>query len=159
MQGLLEAAAEDCRPMIAKKNHELQILVPAPPVDIEGDATRLQQVFVNLLTNAAKYTNPGGHIQLRLTTEGEEAVVRVSDDGVGIPHELQPAIFELFTQADDTRAMSDGGLGIGLSVVKDVVTLHGGTVQVESGGTGKGSEFIVRLPLAPGGRDSISPAS
>jgi two-component system CheB/CheR fusion protein len=156
MQPLLTAAADDCRRLFEEKRHELRLLMQGPPVEVEADASRLQQVFVNLLTNAAKYTHPGGRVSLRLTTEGEEAVVRVTDTGIGIPRDVLPVIFELFTQVDGARAMSMGGLGIGLSVVKDIVQLHGGSVQVESEGAGKGSEFTVRLPLAPGERDTIA---
>jgi signal transduction histidine kinase len=155
MQSLITAAAEDCRPLMRQKRHDFQVLMPAPPVDVMADSSRLHQVLVNLLNNAAKYTHPGGRVSVRLTTEGDEAVVRVNDTGVGIPPRVLPAIFELFTQVDETRAMSMGGLGIGLAVVKDIVRLHGGTVQVDSQGAGKGSEFTVRLPLVPGERDTI----
>lgn len=158
MQEVLGAAADDCRPLMREKRHEFQLLTPGPPIDVKADPARLQQVFVNLLTNAAKYTHPGGRILALLTTEGEEAVVRVTDNGVGIPREVLPAIFELFTQVDATRAMSRGGMGIGLSVVKEIVELHGGSVQADSEGSGKGSEFTVRLPLVPGEHDTIEPA-
>jgi signal transduction histidine kinase len=102
---------------------------------------------VNLLNNAAKYTRPGGRVWVYCTTEGAEAVVHVRDTGIGIPTAMLPKIFDLFTQVDEARIYSQGGLGIGLSLVKNLVALHGGTVQVRSEGEGKGSEFTVRLPL------------
>jgi two-component system CheB/CheR fusion protein len=105
----------------------------------------LHQVFSNLLSNASKYTPERGAICIEVTTEADEAVVRISDTGVGIPHDMLPRIFELFTQVE--TQLSHGGLGIGLALVKDFVALHGGSVQVRSEGVGKGSEFIVRLPL------------
>jgi len=141
-------AVHDCRALADERRHELQTIAPRSPIHVEADPERLQQVFVNLLTNAIKYTPPGGRVSIKATTEGDEAVVRVEDTGVGIPHEMLPRIFELFTQVDETRPMSMGGLGIGLALVKELVTLHGGTVQVLSEGRGRGSEFTVRLPLA-----------
>jgi signal transduction histidine kinase len=121
-------------------------LLPDIPIRLEADPTRLRQVLVNLVENAAKYTEYGGTIWVKATVEGDEAVVRVQDTGVGIPPEVMPHIFDLFTQAEFANR-SQGGLGIGLSVVKDYVSLHGGTVQAASDGLGKGSEFTVRLPL------------
>jgi signal transduction histidine kinase len=102
---------------------------------------------VNLIANAAKYTPEAGRIWVAASTAGNEALIHVADNGVGIPHDMLPKIFELFTQVESSRAQSEGGLGIGLSLVKQLVTLHGGTVQVRSDGEGKGSEFTVRLPL------------
>jgi signal transduction histidine kinase len=115
---------------------------------VKGDAGRLEQVFVNLLTNAAKYTPEGGRIELRASREQDEALVHVLDNGIGIPMEMQPHIFELFTQVAESAPHADGGLGIGLSLVKNLVELHGGSVQVRSEGAGNGAEFTVRLPLA-----------
>jgi two-component system CheB/CheR fusion protein len=105
----------------------------------------LQQVFSNLLSNAVKYSPEHGAISIKVTTEADEAVVRLTDTGVGIPHDMLPRIFDLFTQVE--TQLSHGGLGIGLALVKDFVALHGGSVQVRSEGVGKGSEFMVRLPL------------
>jgi two-component system CheB/CheR fusion protein len=118
------------------------------PIVVDADPDRLEQVFVNLLTNAAKYTPEGGHIEVRATLDEIEALVHVSDNGIGIPKEMQPHIFELFTQVDSASDRGAGGLGIGLSLVKNLVELHGGSVQVRSEGAGQGSEFTVRLPLA-----------
>jgi CheY-like chemotaxis protein len=113
---------------------------------VEADATRLAQVVSNLLNNAAKFTKEGGHIRLTVEAGPGEAVVRVRDDGVGIPAELLPHLFDLFTQGDRSLARSEGGLGIGLTLVKSLVEMHGGGVEAHSEGPGKGSEFVVRLP-------------
>ncbi|HET9651481.1 MAG TPA: ATP-binding protein, partial [Usitatibacter sp.] len=144
---ILGQAVESVRALADQRRHAIDLVLPADPMVVEGDADRLHQVFVNLLNNAAKYTPPGGHIWVHGTPEGDEAVVHVRDNGVGIPGEMLPKIFELFTQVDSARAYSQGGLGIGLSLVKNLVALHGGTVQVRSDGEGKGAEFTVRLPL------------
>jgi PAS domain S-box-containing protein len=143
-------AVNDTRALMDERRHALQVIETRGRIELDADAERLHQVFVNLLTNAAKYTHPGGRINVKVATEDEEAVVRVEDNGVGIPHDMLPRIFDLFTQVDDTRPMAMGGLGIGLSLVKKLVDLHGGTVQVASEGRGKGSEFTVRIPLPPG---------
>ena len=121
---------------------------------LEADPTRLEQILVNLLTNAAKYTPSGGRIQLIAGVEGDEVVFRVRDNGVGIPPELLPRMFDLFAQADRSLARSEGGLGIGLTLVRSLAELHGGTVTATSDGPGKGSEFVVRLPAARGRRRS-----
>jgi signal transduction histidine kinase len=145
-QEVIREAVETCRPVVDERKHELHQLLPDVPIDLDADPDRLRQVLVNLVANAAKYTPHGGTIWVKATTEGEEAVVRVQDTGVGIAPEVMPHIFDLFTQAE-VAARPQGGLGIGLSVVKDTVALHGGTVQATSDGLGKGSEFTVRLPL------------
>ena len=146
--GLLREAVESCRAAIDKRDHRVDVVLPDAEIGIEGDPQRLHQVFVNLITNAAKYTPPGGRIWVKGTIEGDEAVARIEDNGVGIPQEMLPGIFELFTQVGTTRRQAEGGLGIGLALVKNLVTLHGGSVQVKSSGPGKGSEFAVRLPLS-----------
>jgi PAS domain S-box-containing protein len=151
LQEVVRRAVETCRPAIDERTHVVQPLLPDVPVHLDADPARLQQVFVNLLQNAVKYTEYGGTIWVKATTEGDEAVVRVQDTGVGIPPEVMPHIFDLFTQAE-FAARSPGGLGIGLSVVRDYVALHGGTVQAASDGLGKGSEFTVRLPLPDHGQ-------
>jgi CheY-like chemotaxis protein/anti-sigma regulatory factor (Ser/Thr protein kinase) len=117
---------------------------------VDGDAMRLGQVFSNLLANAAKYTEPGGRIELSAAREGGEAVVRVKDTGVGIPAEMLPTVFDMFAQVGTSLERSQGGLGIGLTLVRRLVEMHGGTVGVESEGVNKGSTFTVRLPLAAG---------
>ena len=115
---------------------------------VDGDATRLEQVFVNLLTNAAKYTAKGGRISLTAAAEGGDFIVRVRDTGEGIAADMLPRLFEMFTQVETSTHRSRGGLGIGLSLVKDLVELHGGNVTATSEGLGMGSEFVVRLPAA-----------
>jgi PAS domain S-box-containing protein len=149
---LLRSAVESCRPAIDRQSHRLELLMQDEPIIVNADAARLQQVFVNLLENAAKYTNRGGMIWVKLLVEGSEAVVRFEDTGIGIAPEIMPQIFDMFTQAETSQ---DSGIGIGLSLVKDLTQLHGGTVQVRSDGIGKGSEFTVRLPLA--GSDAARP--
>jgi PAS domain S-box-containing protein len=144
---LTQAAAETCRPLISERGHEIQLLLPSEPIRFVGDFARLEQVLVNLIQNSAKYTPPGGRIWVKGTIEEQEAVIRVEDTGLGISPALQPHIFELFTQAETALENPRGGLGIGLCLVKEFVTLHGGTVQVRSDGEGRGSEFTVRLPL------------
>jgi signal transduction histidine kinase len=119
-----------------------------PPVGlvVDGDATRLAQVFGNLLNNAARYTEPGGRIRLALHAADSQAVVSVADNGIGIPDEMQARIFDIFTQVHRTIEKSQGGLGIGLSLAKRLVEMHGGAIEVRSAGLGRGSEFVVRLP-------------
>jgi two-component system CheB/CheR fusion protein len=148
LREVLMRAVETTRPMVAQHGHTLtQHLLPTPIV-VRGDPVRLEQVFVNLLSNAAKYTPKGGHIELRASREVDEALVHVLDNGIGIPSDMHPHIFELFTQVASGSQHSEGGLGIGLSLVKNLLELHGGSVQVRSEGADKGSEFTVRLPLA-----------
>lgn len=147
LAGVVEQAVESTQPLVAQRRHGLSVSLPAEPVWVHGDAARLEQVVVNLLTNAAKYTDEGGCIDLRLAAEGGSAVLRVRDTGIGIAPELLPRIFELFTQAERSLDRSQGGLGIGLCLVQRLVELHGGTVAVHSV-LGHGSEFVLRLPLA-----------
>jgi signal transduction histidine kinase len=142
-------ALETTRPLIEARRHQLGLTMPEEPIWIEGDRTRLIQVVGNLLNNAAKYTPEGG--QLRLTVElavGDALVlIRVADSGTGISRQMLPKVFELFTQVDRTFHQAQGGLGIGLALVRRLVELHGGSVDAHSDGPGRGSEFIVRLPL------------
>jgi PAS domain S-box-containing protein len=144
---IIAAAVESSRPLIDARFHELQVEAPAAALRVEGDLTRLSQVVSNLLTNSAKYTPEGGHIWLIVQEEKGLGVIRVRDDGVGIAPELLPKVFDLFTQAERTLDRSQGGLGIGLTLVKKLTEMHGGTVEAHSEGAGKGSEFVVRLPL------------
>jgi PAS domain S-box-containing protein len=148
LAAVLRQAVETIRPMAESRKHELLVTTPSTPVHLQADPARLQQVFVNLLSNACKYTDEGGHVWVNATVEGDEAVVRVRDDGMGMSADLLPRVFELFTQDDAARQRAQGGLGIGLSLVKSLVSLHGGTVQIRSDGPGKGSEFTVRLPMS-----------
>jgi PAS domain S-box-containing protein len=144
---LLERAVEATRPLVDERRHRLEVLLPPAPIEMEVDPERLVQVFVNLLGNAAKYTPADGTIWITATTEGLEAVIRFEDTGVGIPADMLPRIFELFTQVESSQPLAGGGLGIGLALVKNLVAQHGGSVQVRSEGAGKGSEFTVRVPL------------
>jgi len=146
---VLRNAVETSRPLIDAGRHEL-VIEPAPVsgIVVEGDMTRLTQVVANLLNNAAKYTPSRGRITVATVLDGGEAVVRVSDTGIGIPAERLPEVFEMFAQVDRSSARTQGGLGIGLALVKRLVEMHGGSVQVASAGPGQGSRFEVRLPAA-----------
>jgi signal transduction histidine kinase len=143
----ISAAIETSRPLLEEAKLEFHQSLPVSPVTVAGDRVRLAQVFANLLNNAAKYTEPGGKVTLSARRDGKTAVVRVRDTGVGIPREVLPRVFELFTQVDRTLNRSQGGLGIGLALVKQIVTMHGGSVSAHSAGVGQGAEFVVRLPL------------
>ncbi|MCD6680148.1 MAG: ATP-binding protein [Burkholderiaceae bacterium] len=155
MRSVVEAALESSGPMLDAAGHELHVDLPDVPVWVLGDPTRLAQVVGNLLTNAAKYTSFGGSIRVVLRADGADAVVRVSDNGAGIPPEMLDQVFDLFVQVDHTRERAQGGLGIGLSLVRKMMTLHGGSVTAESPGLGRGSTFTVRLPtLGIGSADS-----
>jgi signal transduction histidine kinase len=142
-----ESAAQTLRPLVEAAQHQLTVSLPPQPVCVEADPVRLEQVISNLLTNAVRYTEPGGQIWLSVEQDGA-AVVRVRDTGIGIRPKLLPHIFDLFTQGPSATARSRDGLGIGLSLVRHLVEIHGGTVQAASAGPGQGSEFTVRLPLA-----------
>jgi two-component system, sensor histidine kinase len=148
LAAVVRSAVETSQPLIDAAHHRLAISIPAQPLTVDGDPVRLAQVVANLLNNAAKYTEPGGQIWLTVRGEGTEAVVSVRDSGTGIAAENLREVFELFTQIDGPQMRTQGGLGIGLSLVKSLVEMHGGTVSVRSEGLGKGSEFLVRLPLA-----------
>ena len=147
---IVEEATATTRAEMIERGHEFTISPADPDVWISGDAIRLEQIVVNLLTNAVKYTPNGGRIQLIASRDGDEAVLRVRDSGIGIAPDMQPRLFQLFSQASTTLDRAQGGLGIGLALVKYLVGMHGGTVAAFSDGRGKGSEFIVRLPaIAP----------
>jgi signal transduction histidine kinase len=145
---VLGAAVEISGPLLERAGLRFHLQLPDSPVKLHGDRVRLTQVFSNLLNNAAKYTPEGGMVSLTAEKDGSQAVVRVQDTGVGIPKELLPRVFVLFSQVDRTLNRSQGGLGIGLALVQRLVELHGGSVAVHSEGPGKGAEFIVRLPVA-----------
>jgi signal transduction histidine kinase len=155
---VLTAAVETARPLIDAKRHHLTVTQPGRPVRVSADAVRLTQVVGNLLNNAAKYSEEGATIALSLAVEGPEAVVRVRDTGVGIAPEMLPRVFDLFTQIDRTLDRAQGGLGIGLTLVKSLVEMHGGTVEVASG-IGTGSEFTVRLALLSGAGAPVGAAA
>jgi PAS domain S-box-containing protein len=142
-------AVDGARPLIESREHELVVSLSPHPLRLEADPTRLEQVLVNLLNNAAKYTEPGGRIRLLAEREDDQLVIRVEDSGVGIPPAMLSRIFDLFTQVDVSLTKSHNGLGIGLAMVRSLVELHGGIVTVYSEGTGQGSQFVVRLPALP----------
>jgi PAS domain S-box-containing protein len=145
---VIARAVEMTGPLIEDRRHELDVDVPPIAMVVEGDAVRLAQVFANLLTNAAKYTDAGGRIKLSVRAEGTEVVTEIRDNGLGIPQDLLPRIFETFVQAPQAASRSVGGMGIGLSLVRSFVAMHGGSVEGASAGLRKGSVFTVRLPLA-----------
>src|SRR5437588_4108950 len=148
---IIDQALETSRPMLEARKHALILALPPKPVWLEGDLTRLVQVVSDLLDNAAKYTHEGGRISLTASAEGEQAVISVSDNGIGIAPELLPRVFDLFTQSKRALNRAQGGLGLGLSLVKRLVELHGGTVEAGSPGLGQGSTFTVRLPRLAAG--------
>ncbi|HZP87065.1 MAG TPA: ATP-binding protein [Burkholderiales bacterium] len=143
---IVRTALETSRPLIEANHHQLHVELPEEPIWLDVDPVRLAQVFANLLNNASKYTEAGGHIALTAHTQGSEVVVCVKDDGIGIEPEALPHVFEMFAQAKSALERAQGGLGIGLSLAKALVELHGGAIEVQSRGLGQGSTFIVRLP-------------
>lgn len=143
----LHAGIELTRPFIEEKKHDITITLPAEELMVVGDPARLAQVFGNLLNNAAKYTEEHGRIALIAERRAEQAIIQVRDSGIGIAPDLLPRVFDLFTQADGTLERAQGGLGIGLALVRSLVALHGGSVEAHSAGQGQGSEFVVRLPV------------
>ncbi len=157
LAAVLGDAVETSRPALDAAGHQLTVAVPAEPIFLDADATRLVQVFANLLNNAAKYTERGGRIALTAEREGDQTVVRVEDTGIGIPREQLPKVFEIFAQVNRSQEQSQGGLGIGLSLVKRLVEMHGGSVEARSAGLGKGSEFVVRLPVAAAEAPAAAP--
>ena len=160
-------AIEASRPLIESENHQLTVTLPAEPVYLDADLTRLAQVLQNLLNNAARYTPPGGKIALHAEFDGQQVVIRVTDTGIGIPREMLSHVFDMFTQVDRSIERSSGGLGIGLTLVQRLVELHGGNVEARSDGPDQGSEFIVRLPAfvhasessSAVGHDEVAPAA
>ncbi len=142
-------AGEAVRPFMEARKHEFSVALPVFPLWVYVDAGRMEQVIVNLLNNAAKYTDTGGLIRLSVTQEGQEAVIRVRDSGVGIAPEMLPRVFDLFTQVDESLGRSYGGLGVGLALARNLVELHEGRLQAASAGLGHGSEFTIKLPMFP----------
>ena len=153
---IIAHTVEDCMPLIESRRHNLVLSVPEEPQWLEGDKTRLEQVIVNLLNNAAKYTDEGGKISLKLMRTGDYALIRVDDNGIGIAQDLLAYVFDLFTQADRSLAHSQGGLGLGLTLVRRLVEKHNGTVTASSAGIGQGSSFTVRLPLLPASGPAVT---
>ena len=168
---VVQRAVDGMTPLMQEKEHDFRVELPEEPIWLKADPVRLSQVFSNLLSNAAKYTPSGGNVSLVARCLENEAVVRVRDNGMGISRDDQEAIFDLFAQSDRSMARSQGGLGIGLTLARSLVRMHGGQIAVESEGRGKGSEFTVRLPVlaetagpkldttrdAPGAEESFSP--
>jgi PAS domain S-box-containing protein len=150
LASVVRDAVEASRTQIENGHHHLTVALPPSPIMLDGDAARLAQVFLNLLTNAAKYSEPGGSIRLTARLVGNEVEVSVRDQGIGIPAAKLPHIFEPFVQVDTSWQRIQGGMGIGLSLVKEFVQLHGGRVEVFSEGLGHGSEFLVYLPVSVG---------
>ncbi|HET7925905.1 MAG TPA: PAS domain S-box protein, partial [Rhodanobacteraceae bacterium] len=142
-------AVEACRPLIDARGQKFAVTLPNEPCELDADHARLAQVFANLLNNSSKYTDPGGQILLSARRQGDDVIVSVRDTGIGIPREKLDGIFDMFSQVDSALERSQGGLGIGLTIVKRLVEMHEGTVEARSAGVGKGSEFIVRLPVIP----------
>jgi PAS domain S-box-containing protein len=147
LAAVVNSAVETSRPLIERMGHEFDVRLPEQPIAVNADFTRLAQVFMNLLNNAAKYSERGGHIQLIAERSGTDLVVSVKDHGIGIAAEHLPHVFDMFSQVDRSLEKSQGGLGIGLTLVKRLVELHGGTIDARSAGPNQGSEFIVRLPI------------
>jgi CheY-like chemotaxis protein/two-component sensor histidine kinase len=146
LASVIESAVETARPAIDAKRHRLDVEMPRIPVQFDADPLRLSQVLSNLLTNAAKYTDPDGRIRLVSEVTGAEIVIRVIDSGIGISPEALPNIFQMFSQVKSVQDRSDGGLGIGLALSRGLVALHGGRLEADSAGLGHGSEFSIHLP-------------
>ena len=144
---------EAVKPLIDQRQQELRISLPEESIRLEADPTRLEQILLNLLTNAVKYTDIGGRIGLTAERDRDEVVVRVQDTGIGIAPDMLPRIFDLFVQGERRPDQTQGGMGIGLSLVKTLVEKHGGSITAHSEGPGMGSEFVVRLPVL-----SVAPA-
>ena len=150
VRDVLAKATEIASPLLEQRRHHFDVQAPPRGLRLEADEARVAQVVANLLTNAAKYTEPGGHISLAARRDGDQVVIEVRDDGIGIAPTLLPRIFDLFVQGRQASDRAEGGLGIGLSLVRNLVALHGGTVEARSPGPGKGSTFTVRLPALDG---------
>ena len=148
LRDVMRDAVASVRPLIERQRHVLEVKLPEDPIELEADSARLTQVFANLLNNAARYTPEGGRITIEAAHEGQEAVVTVSDNGIGIPAPAMARIFEMFYQGEEGRPNRGGGLGIGLTLARSLIEMHGGTITAASGGSDRGSQFTVRLPAA-----------
>jgi CheY-like chemotaxis protein/two-component sensor histidine kinase len=157
---VLQRAIEATRSLVEERRHTLSLALPSDDVLLEADPARMEQVVTNLLANAAKYTEPRGRIAVSAERQDETAMVRVRDSGIGIAPEVLPRVFDLFTQSDRALARSDGGLGVGLTVARRLVELHGGRIEARSDGVGRGAEFVVWLPaLRPVVEEPAAPAA
>jgi CheY-like chemotaxis protein len=150
LRAIAASAIEAIEPLARARGHQLRAALPAPGVSLNCDPTRLAQVFLNLLNNAVKFTDPGGSIDFEVGVKDGEVLARVRDSGVGIAPEMREEIFEMFAQADKSLERSTMGLGVGLSLARRLVELHGGTIRVASEGPGRGAEFVVTIPLGEG---------
>ena len=160
IRAVVERAIDAVRPAIARSGQELAVSMPPTPIYVDADPVRLIQVITNLLNNSNKYTDKGGHIRLSVREEAEGVAISVKDDGIGIGEDLLPRVFDLFSQADRSLERTQGGLGMGLTLVRALVQMHDGTVAAASEGEGKGSEFTVHLPIQKGvGRETSSEAT
>jgi PAS domain S-box-containing protein len=157
INALVAKSVEENQPLIDAHGHELIIVSPGQPIIVDGDGARLTQVLANLLNNAAKYTPRHGTIRIETSVEGDRVSVSIRDNGPGIPEQMLSSIFEMFQQVDNSLERSHGGLGIGLTLVKQLVELHGGTVEAHSEGPGKGSQFVVKLPLSARRLENVQP--
>jgi PAS domain S-box-containing protein len=158
LASVVQDAVDAVRPLAQSLRHEIEVSLPPHPIEISGDPARLAQVFGNLLNNACKYTPAGGRIVLDARRRGRDAVVSIKDNGIGIPRDKMTHIFEIFSQLDKSLERAQGGLGIGLSLSKQLVEMHGGTIEAHSEGLGKGSEFVVRLPIESPAEPADSPS-
>jgi len=159
LAGVVRNAVETVAPLMEGQNHRLHVDLPCDPAHVEGDPTRLAQVFANLLNNAAKYTPSGGNIWLHCSERNGNVLVSVKDDGIGIDAAVLPHVFEMFAQADRSLDRPNAGLGVGLTLARRLVELHGGKLEASSPGLGKGSEFVVSLPLAKPVAEETRPAA
>jgi signal transduction histidine kinase len=159
LAAIVAGAVETSHPLIEAANHQLAVSICPEPLTVDADPVRLGQVISNLLNNAAKYTEDGGQIWLTARPEQGQAVISVRDTGVGIPSEMLPKIFDMFAQLDGSMRRAQGGLGIGLTLAKTLVEMHGGVIEAKSDGPGRGSEFTVRLPLVAAAPRGTAPRS
>lgn len=157
LKSVIDSAIEASRPIIEESEHDLRIVIPDEPIFVDADQTRLAQVFLNLLNNAAKYTERGGRIELRAIKKGSQVDVIVTDNGIGIPPDKVSSLFQMFSQVTDSLSRSQGGLGIGLSLVKRLVEMHGGSIEAFSEGANQGSTFTVRLPVVEASKPAAQP--
>ncbi len=159
LRSMVDVAVETARPAIDAGKHTLTVALPSEPLMLDADALRISQVLANLLTNAAKYTEPRGTIHLGAERDGDEVVIRVVDNGIGLAPADLPKVFEMFAQVKPALDRKEAGLGIGLALSKALVDLHGGTIEGRSEGLGKGTEFIVRLQLSSSEQEEATPVT
>jgi CheY-like chemotaxis protein/two-component sensor histidine kinase len=156
---ILDRAVETASPLLEERSHALDVDVPRGTLVVRGDSARLTQVFSNLLTNAAKYTPAGGRIDVCAAADARDAIVRITDSGVGIDETMLPRIFDAFAQGPQLLDRAQGGLGLGLAIARSLTERHGGSITARSEGLGAGSEFVVRLPLSAAGMAASAPAA